>query len=102
MLLIILNSELNRSYTLDLFIYMRFCIVLIHFSQRLKALDGKRRFALAAAASHKEEVGRLRYVSHFKPHFGIKSEFNKKITGGLIKIWSGGPKKAWRRPVMKK
>lgn len=61
MLLIILNSELNRSYTLDLFIYMRFCIVLIHFSQRLKALDGKRRFALAAAASHEEEVGRLRY-----------------------------------------
>lgn len=31
--------------------------------QRLTALDGKRRFALAAAASHKEEVGRLRFVS---------------------------------------
>ncbi|KAL2503771.1 Exocyst complex component SEC6 [Abeliophyllum distichum] len=28
--------------------------------ERLTALDGKRRFALAAAASHKEEVGRLR------------------------------------------
>nr|GEZ88523.1 exocyst complex component SEC6 [Tanacetum cinerariifolium] len=28
--------------------------------QRLTALDGKRRFALAAAGSHKEEVGRLR------------------------------------------
>ncbi|GKE66533.1 hypothetical protein Tco_1520694, partial [Tanacetum coccineum] len=27
---------------------------------RLTALDGKRRFALAAAGSHKEEVGRLR------------------------------------------
>ncbi|THF95754.1 hypothetical protein TEA_006055 [Camellia sinensis var. sinensis] len=27
--------------------------------ERLTALDGKRRFALAAAASHKEEVGRL-------------------------------------------
>ncbi|MCI02490.1 exocyst complex component 3-like, partial [Trifolium medium] len=29
------------------------------FNSRLTALDGKRRFALAAAASHKEEVGRL-------------------------------------------
>nr|CAB3448103.1 unnamed protein product [Digitaria exilis]CAB3504559.1 unnamed protein product [Digitaria exilis] len=28
--------------------------------KRLTALDGKRRFALAAASSHKEEVGRLR------------------------------------------
>lgn len=28
--------------------------------QRLTALDGKRRFALAAASSHEEEVGRLR------------------------------------------
>nr|GMC63908.1 exocyst complex component SEC6 [Ipomoea batatas] len=33
---------------------------LIHTYERLTALDGKRRFALAAAASHKEEVGRLR------------------------------------------
>ncbi|KAL6912129.1 hypothetical protein ACP4OV_000934 [Aristida adscensionis] len=32
---------------------------LIHTYERLTALDGKRRFALAAAASHKEEVGRL-------------------------------------------
>ncbi|RWV92269.1 hypothetical protein GW17_00045371, partial [Ensete ventricosum] len=32
---------------------------LIHTFERLTALDGKRRFALAAAASHKEEVGRL-------------------------------------------
>lgn len=36
--------------------------------QRLTALDGKRRFALAAAASHKEEVGRLRYVSSTQVH----------------------------------
>ncbi|GJM86850.1 hypothetical protein PR202_ga02748 [Eleusine coracana subsp. coracana] len=35
---------------------------LIHTYERLTALDGKRRFALAAAASHKEEVGRLRWV----------------------------------------
>jgi len=34
---------------------------LIHTYERLIALDGKRRFALAAAASHKEEVGRLRF-----------------------------------------
>ncbi|KAM0892318.1 hypothetical protein ACQ4PT_025820 [Festuca glaucescens] len=33
---------------------------LIHTYERLTALDGKRRFALAAAGSHKEEVGRLR------------------------------------------
>nr|DAD45721.1 TPA_asm: hypothetical protein HUJ06_003951 [Nelumbo nucifera] len=33
---------------------------LISTYERLTALDGKRRFALAAAASHKEEVGRLR------------------------------------------
>lgn len=30
------------------------------WAQRLTALDGKRRFALAAASSHKEEVGKLR------------------------------------------
>ncbi|KAI4305803.1 hypothetical protein L6164_029146 [Bauhinia variegata] len=33
---------------------------LVNTYERLSALDGKRRFALAAAASHKEEVGRLR------------------------------------------
>ncbi|XP_050269235.1 exocyst complex component SEC6 [Quercus robur] len=33
---------------------------LVNTYERLTALDGKRRFALAAAASHKEEVGRLR------------------------------------------
>lgn len=35
----------------------------LNWLQRLTALDGKRRFALAAAGSHKEEVGRLRLVS---------------------------------------
>ncbi|KAL3830485.1 hypothetical protein ACJIZ3_019287 [Penstemon smallii] len=33
---------------------------LVNTYERLTALDGKRRFALAAAGSHKEEVGRLR------------------------------------------
>ncbi|KAG9455342.1 hypothetical protein H6P81_008246 [Aristolochia fimbriata] len=33
---------------------------LINTYERLTALDGKRRFALAAAASHKDEVGRLK------------------------------------------
>ncbi|KAB1209319.1 Exocyst complex component SEC6 [Morella rubra] len=33
---------------------------LVNTYERLTALDGKRRFALAAASSHKEEVGRLR------------------------------------------
>ncbi|PSS31680.1 Exocyst complex component like [Actinidia chinensis var. chinensis] len=33
---------------------------LINTYERLTALDGKRRFALAAASSHKEEIGRLR------------------------------------------
>ncbi|KAG6751150.1 hypothetical protein POTOM_045669 [Populus tomentosa] len=33
---------------------------IVNTYERLTALDGKRRFALAAAASHKEEVGRLR------------------------------------------
>ncbi|CAN4122176.1 unnamed protein product [Withania somnifera] len=33
---------------------------LINTYERLTALDGKRRFALAAAGSHKEEIGRLR------------------------------------------
>nr|CAB3451093.1 unnamed protein product [Digitaria exilis] len=39
---------------------------LIHTYERLTALDGKRRFALAAASSHKEEVGRLRFFLNFK------------------------------------
>ncbi|KAH8480237.1 hypothetical protein H0E87_030477 [Populus deltoides] len=33
---------------------------IVNTYERLTALDGKRRFALAAAGSHKEEVGRLR------------------------------------------
>ncbi|XP_047178622.1 exocyst complex component SEC6-like [Vigna umbellata] len=36
---------------------------IVNTYERLTALDGKRSFALAAAASHKEEVGRLRCVS---------------------------------------
>uniref|UniRef100_A0A0E0NL10 Uncharacterized protein n=1 Tax=Oryza rufipogon TaxID=4529 RepID=A0A0E0NL10_ORYRU len=37
---------------------------LIRTYERLTALDGKRRFALAAAASHKEEVGRLKLKTY--------------------------------------
>ncbi|XVE63730.1 hypothetical protein DITRI_Ditri07aG0043300 [Diplodiscus trichospermus] len=36
---------------------------LVNTYERLTALDGKRRFVLAAVASYKEEVGRLRFVS---------------------------------------
>ncbi|GAV72472.1 hypothetical protein CFOL_v3_15960, partial [Cephalotus follicularis] len=39
---------------------------IVNTYERLTALDGKRRFALAATGSHKEEVGRLRSVSSFK------------------------------------
>ncbi|KAJ1413621.1 putative exocyst complex subunit SEC6 [Sesbania bispinosa] len=35
---------------------------LVNTYERLTALDGKPKFALAAATSHKEEVGRLRVV----------------------------------------
>ncbi|KAF1898950.1 hypothetical protein Lal_00019071 [Lupinus albus] len=39
---------------------------IVNTYERLTALDGKRRFALAAAASHKEEVGRLRHENLVK------------------------------------
>ncbi|KAG8072407.1 hypothetical protein GUJ93_ZPchr0006g43609 [Zizania palustris] len=42
---------------------------LIRTYERLTALDGKRRFALAAAGSHKEEVGRLRWDFSFGEYF---------------------------------
>ena len=55
--------------------------------QRLTALDGKRRFALAAAASHKEEVGRLRSVSSTQVHCVIghcKSKFSVAINPPVV------------------
>jgi len=42
----------------------------------LTALDGKRRFALAAAASHKEEVGRLRSTTVALTHCVISLPIN--------------------------
>ncbi|KAJ1698090.1 hypothetical protein LUZ63_006602 [Rhynchospora breviuscula] len=50
---------------------------LIHTYERLTALDGKRRFALAAAASHKEEVGRLR--EYFEDVDRTWETFEKKL-----------------------
>ncbi|KAF3329233.1 exocyst complex component SEC6 isoform X1 [Carex littledalei] len=50
---------------------------LIHTYERLTALDGKRRFALAAAGSHKEEVGRLR--EYFEDVDRTWETFEKKL-----------------------
>ncbi|KAJ4972759.1 hypothetical protein NE237_005933 [Protea cynaroides] len=50
---------------------------LINTYERLTALDGKRRFALAAASSHKEEVGRLR--EYFEDVDRTWETFEKKL-----------------------
>ncbi|CAL5348700.1 hypothetical protein ACSBR2_029604 [Camellia fascicularis] len=49
--------------------------------ERLTALDGKRRFALAAAASHKEEVGRLR--EYFEDVDRTWETFEKTLWGHI-------------------
>ncbi|XP_022879096.1 exocyst complex component SEC6 [Olea europaea var. sylvestris] len=49
--------------------------------ERLTALDGKRRFALAAAASHKEEVGRLR--EYFEDIDHTWETFEKTLWGHI-------------------
>ncbi|KAK3159102.1 hypothetical protein QOZ80_2AG0145720 [Eleusine coracana subsp. coracana] len=54
---------------------------LIHTYERLTALDGKRRFALAAAASHKEEVGRLR--EYFEDVDRTWETFEKTLWGHI-------------------
>ena len=64
------DKELINTYEADRILpYLLNSLVLYPFSsvylakyfwQRLTALDGKRRFALAAVASHKEEVGRIK------------------------------------------
>ncbi|CAL9121076.1 unnamed protein product [Musa textilis] len=54
---------------------------LIHTFERLTALDGKRRFALAAAASHKEEVGRLR--EYFEDVDRTWETFEKTLWGHI-------------------
>lgn len=48
-----------KSHAIELFMFNQL--------QRLAALDRKRRFALGAASSHEEEVGRLR-SEHLNAH----------------------------------
>ncbi|KMS97730.1 hypothetical protein BVRB_5g124350 [Beta vulgaris subsp. vulgaris] len=52
---------------------------LINTYERLTALDGKRRFALAAVASHKEEVGRIR--EYFEDVDRTWETFDKTLWG---------------------
>ncbi|KAF9617930.1 hypothetical protein IFM89_039223 [Coptis chinensis] len=54
---------------------------LINTYERLTALDGKRRFALAAAGSHKEEVGRLR--EYFEDVDQTWETFEKTLWGHI-------------------
>ncbi|CAL4967014.1 unnamed protein product [Urochloa decumbens] len=58
---------------------------LIHTYERLTALDGKRRFALAAAASHKEEVGRLR--EYFEDVDRTWETFEKTLWGHITNFF---------------
>ncbi|MED6122316.1 SNARE-binding exocyst subunit S6 [Stylosanthes scabra] len=54
---------------------------IVHTFERLTALDGKRRFALAAAGSHKEEVGRLR--EYFEDVDRTWETFEKTLWGHI-------------------
>ncbi|KAF2297481.1 hypothetical protein GH714_024180 [Hevea brasiliensis] len=54
---------------------------IVNTYERLTALDGKRRFALAAAASHKEEVGRLR--EYFEDVDQTWETFEKTLWGHI-------------------
>ncbi|KAI4340094.1 hypothetical protein MLD38_024963 [Melastoma candidum] len=58
---------------------------LINTYERLTALDGKRRFALAAAASHKEEVGRLR--EYFEDVDRTWETFEKTLWGHVANFY---------------
>jgi exocyst complex component 3 len=58
---------------------------LIHTYERLTALDGKRRFVLAAAASHKEEVGRLR--EYFEDVDRTWETFEKTLWGHITNFF---------------
>ncbi|KAK3155290.1 hypothetical protein QOZ80_2BG0201290 [Eleusine coracana subsp. coracana] len=60
-------------------------IELIHTFERLTTLDGKRRFALAAAASHKEEVGRLR--EYFEDVDQTWETFEKTLWGHITNFF---------------
>ncbi|KAL5212816.1 hypothetical protein ABZP36_023663 [Zizania latifolia] len=58
---------------------------LIRTYERLTALDGKRRFALAAAGSHKEEVGRLR--EYFEDVNRTWETFEKTLRGHITNFF---------------
>ncbi|PIM97573.1 Exocyst complex subunit SEC6 [Handroanthus impetiginosus] len=58
---------------------------LINTYERLTALDGKRRFALAAASSHEEEVGRLR--EYFEDIDRTWETFEKTLWGHIANFF---------------
>ncbi|POO00277.1 Exocyst complex component Sec [Trema orientale] len=58
---------------------------IVNTYERLTALDGKRRFALAAAASHKEEVGRLR--EYFEDVDRTWETFEKTLWGHISNFY---------------
>ncbi|XP_075666131.1 exocyst complex component SEC6-like isoform X1 [Castanea sativa] len=58
---------------------------LVNTYERLTALDGKRRFALAAAGSHKEEVGRLR--EYFEDVDQTWETFEKTLWGHISNFY---------------
>ncbi|XP_031254404.1 exocyst complex component SEC6-like isoform X2 [Pistacia vera] len=58
---------------------------LVNTYERLTALDGKRRFALAAAASHEDEVGRLR--EYFEDVDQTWETFEKTLWGHISNFY---------------
>ncbi|TKY63726.1 Exocyst complex component SEC6 [Spatholobus suberectus] len=58
---------------------------IVNTFERLTALDGKRRFALAAAGSHKEEVGRLR--EYFEDVDRTWETFEKTLWGHISNFY---------------
>ncbi|XP_057794632.1 exocyst complex component SEC6 [Salvia miltiorrhiza] len=58
---------------------------LINTYERLTALDGKRRFALAAASSHEEEIGRLR--EYFEDIDRTWETFEKTLWGHICNFF---------------
>ncbi|EOX92691.1 SEC6 isoform 3 [Theobroma cacao] len=58
---------------------------IVNTYERLTALDGKRRFALAAVASHKEEVGRLR--EYFEDVDRTWETFEKTLWGHIANFY---------------
>uniref|UniRef100_A0A0D6QUE4 Uncharacterized protein n=1 Tax=Araucaria cunninghamii TaxID=56994 RepID=A0A0D6QUE4_ARACU len=59
---------------------------LVNTFERLTALDGKRRFALAAASSHKEEAGKLR--EYFEDVDGTWEKFEKTLWGHISNFYN--------------